>query len=506
MSFETNKFRVVKKKRLEKSQFNVECNIETNVEIDKILSVCHTAQAENAEILNGIVNYSGSLDICLLYCTVDGEIGTINSSCPFTSKFEDSDIAVGDKVGIQVEVEDYSIDSVTSSNIKINCTVCQFGVLICEREVSNIKSDDEDMCTREDEILVNTLVGQAQEVFTVESEVSIKEPIKKVLLCDSQVSVKSTESGVNFVSVSGEVVTRILYLTEKDRFESSYVTENFKEEVELEGVTREAVSEATACIKRSAVKCEVSEADKGVDIKITVPVEVRVTSYLEKSEVIIKDIYSTENELEVSTESFEMTKQLQGDYFEAKIDGTLTLEDDKPRVDKIMFVGGSNLAITNSYIKNGEVFVEGVSKTNVVYLNDETNSLHSVVIEVPFVVSDKSGATCDNAQIESVFAVLYDVDVVVKKGREFYFDAKLKINVNYDCDEVEAVISNINLAGEYPERDCAIELIFASAGQSSWELAKSVKVREETIMLQNPELAFPLEKDENVIVYYQKRN
>ena len=104
MSFETNKFRVVKKKRLEKSQFNVECNIETNVEIDKILSVCHTAQAENAEILNGVVNYSGSLDICLLYCTVDGEIGTINSSCPFTSKFEDSDIAVGDKVLIQVEV------------------------------------------------------------------------------------------------------------------------------------------------------------------------------------------------------------------------------------------------------------------------------------------------------------------------------------------------------------------------------------------------------------------
>ena len=506
MSFETNKFKVAKKKQLEKSQFNVECNIETNVEIDKILSVCHTAQAENAEILNGVVNYAGVIDICILYCTVDGEIGTLNSSCPFTSKFEDADIVVGDKVGINVEVEDYSIDSVTSSNVKINCTVLQSGVLICEREVSNIKSDDENMCTREDEMLINTLVGQAQEVFSVESEISIKEPIKKVLLSDSQVSIKSTESGVNFVSVSGEVVTRILYLTEKDRFESSYTTENFKEEIELEGVTREAVSEAVACIKRSAVKCEVAEAEKGVDIKLSVPVEVKVTAYLEKSETVIKDIYSTENELEVTTESFDMTKQLQGDYFESKIDGTLTLDDDKPRVDKIMFVGGSNLVITNSYIKNGEVFVEGVSKTNVVYLNDETNSLHSVVIEVPFVVSDKTSATCEGAKIDSVFAVLYDVDVVVKKGREFYFDGKLKINVNYDCDVVDAVISNINLAGEYPERDCAIELIFANAGLSAWDLAKSVKVREETIMLQNPELSFPLEKDENVVVYYQKKN
>lgn len=506
MSFETNKFKVARKKHLGTSQFSVECNVETNVQIDKILSVCHTAQAENAEILNGVINYSGSVDLCILYATVDGEIGTLNSNCPFTSKFEDADIMAGDKVMIKVGVDDYSIDSVTDNNIKINCTLSQSAVLICEREVPNIITNDEDMCVREDEMTVCTLVGQAQEVFVIESDISIKEPVRKVLMVDSCVAVKNVESGVNFVSVAGEVVSRVLYLTENDRFESSYVTENFKEEVELEGVTRDAISEAVACIRRSSVKCEVSQEEKGVDIKLTIPVELKVTSYLEKNEMVIKDIYSTANELEVSTSSFDMTRQLQCDYFETKIDGTLTLDDDKPRVDKIMFVGGSNLQITNSYIKGGEVFVEGVSKTNVVYLNDETNSLNSVVVEVPFVVSDKSSANCENPQIESVFAVLFDVDVVVKKGREFYFDAKLKINVNYDCNVVGAVISNINVAGAYPERDCAIELVFANAGQSAWDIAKTLKVNEQTIMLQNPDLTFPLERDENVIVYFQKQN
>ncbi len=505
MSFETNKFKVAKKKRLEKSQFVVECNVATECEIDKILSVCHTAQAETAEVLNGVINYSGTIDLCILFCTVDGEIGTINSSCPFTSKFEDADISVGDKVGIQVEVEDYSIEGVTSSNIKINCTCVQSGMLVCEREVNNVSSGDENMCLKEDEMVVNVLIGQAQEVFTVESEFSIKEPVKKVLLSDSQVSVKNVESGVNFVSVSGEVVTRLLYLTEKDRFESAYVTENFKEEVELEGVTREAVSEAVACIKKNAVKCELEENDKGVNVNLTIPVELKVTSYIEKSETVIKDIYSTCNELEVSTESFEMTRQLQGDYFEAKIDGNLTLDAEKPRVDKIMFVGGSNLSVTNSYLKNGEIFVEGVAKTNVVYLNDESNSLQSVTIEVPFVVSDKSSANCENATVDSVFVVMHDVDVVVKKGREFYFDAKLKVNANYNCEETGAVISSVNVASEYPEKDCAIELVFASAGQSAWDIAKAVKVREETVCMQNPELVFPLEKDENIIIYYQKR-
>lgn len=503
MSVEVNKFSVVKKKRLEKSQFNVECNISVDFEIDKILSVCHTAQTETAEILNGVVNYSGILDICILYATADGEIGTINSNCSFSSKFEDSSIRVGDRIKIDVMVEDYQIDGVTTSNIKLNCACVQSGILISSREVDYVCSGDETMCIKDDEMMVDVLIGETREVVTVESECIIKEPVKKLLFTDSQASVKSVENGTNFVSVAGEVITRLLYLTEKDRFETCYVTENFKEELELEGVTRESVSDAVVAIKRSSVKCEVDSDEKGVNIKLTLPVEIKVTSYQEKPERVIKDIYSTAYNLEVSTQSFEMTKQYACEVFETKIDGTLTLDDDQPRVDKILFVGGSNLITTNSYLKNGEVFVEGVAKTNVVYLNDESGSIKGVTIEVPFVVSEKIGI--GEAEV-CVNVTIYDVDVVVKKGREFYFDAKLKLNVSCDCEEIGAVISTVQTAGEYPERDCAIELVFANAGQTAWDIAKAVRVNEQTIMYNNPEINFPLEHDENIIVYYQKKN
>ncbi len=503
MAFETNKFMVVKKKRLEKSTFSVECNVETSVEIDKILSVCQSAQADNVEILNGVANYAGHIDLCVLYMTVDGEIGTLNSSCPFTGKFEDDFICVGDRLGIKVDVADYAIDSFGNGNIKLSCVCEQSGILICGREVGCIATGDEDICMKEDEILVNTLVGQARETFAVESEISIKEPVKKVITSDSQVFVKSVESGVDFVSVGGEVVTKILYLTESDRFETGYTTESFKEEVELAGVTREAVSEAAACVRRSDVKCEVENSDKGVDVKISIPVELQVTSYLEKNQVVVKDLYSTANDLQVSTESFEMTRQMPCDLFEEKIDGTLTLDEDSPRVDKIMFVGGSNLVVTNAYVKGGEVFVEGVTKTNVVYLNDETSALYSVVVEVPFVVSDKTDCE-DDAEI-SVDVVLTDVDVAVKKGREFLFDAKLKITVSKFCQVTGAVISGAQVAEPAPERDCGMELVFASAGQTAWDIAKAIRVREETVIFQNPDLVFPLEKDENVVVFFNMR-
>lgn len=503
MALQTNKFSVVRKKRLDNVTFNVECNIESGSEIDKILSVTHSACATDAEVLNGVVNYTGYIDLCILFLSIDGEVGTINSTCPFTSSFSDEFITVGDKVGIKVEVEDYAIEGVTSSNIKLSCSMHASGMLLCQREVASVTADDDCICQKEDEMFVNTLVGEAKDCFTVESEFSIKEPVRKVISSESNVTVKSVESGVNFVSVGGEVVTRLLYLTENDRFETAYVTENFKEEVELEGVTREAVSEASALIRRSNVKCEVENAEKGVQVRVTIPVEVRVVSYLEKSVSVIRDIYSTSCELQVSTSSFEMTKALPTDVFEEKIDGTLTLDAEMPRVDKIMFVAGSNLALTNCYIKSGELFVEGVAKTNVVYLNDETNSLNSVVVEVPFVVSDK--AEVSDESCVTVNVMMSDVDVVVKKGREFLFDAKLKVSVNYSCDETGAVISNVEMAEEYGERDCAIELVFAQAGQTAWDVAKSIKVKEETVVFQNPNLTFPLEKDENVVVYYKIR-
>ncbi len=504
MALETNKFNVARKKRLEKQQFGVECNISTETEIDKILSVCHSAQVENVEILNGAINYNGTIEVCLLYSTPDGEVGTINSSCPFSSKFDDKDIKVGQKAYIKVDVDDCKIESVTASNIKLECMCVQGGTIVYSSEVTKIETG-EGVCAKQDEMLVNVLLGDASETFVVESKLSIREPVKKVLFSDSQVAVKSVECGTNFVSVGGEVVSRILYLTEKDRFETAYVTELFKEEIELEGTTRDAVCEAYACIKKNMVKCEVDSQEKGLDINLSLPVVVKVFAYEEKTETVVKDLYSTKCEFEVSTESFEMTKQLVGESFESKIDGSFVLDSSQPRVDKVMFVGGANLSVTNSYLKDGEIVVEGVTKTNVIYLNDETNALHSVTIELPFVVSDKADVDCKNTEVE-VDVAICDVDVVVKKGREFYFDARLKTNAQYYCLQIGAVISHAQQSTQYQEFDCAIQLVFASAGQSAWDVAKMIRIEEEVLCLQNPEVVFPLEKDENLIVYYQKRN
>lgn len=504
MSFETKSFNVVRKKKLEKSDFSVECNVELAGEIEKILSVSARAQVENQEVLGGEINYAGAIDLRVIFLTSDGEIGTTSAVCPFTSKFENSDIQIGDCARISVNVVNYQIGTFNMGVLKISCQVQQEATLIENRQLSQVQPTDAHICIKEEDVFLQTFVGTTGKTFDVQSEVSIKEPIKKFMFADSQVFVKNVDTEANFVSVSGEIVTKILYLSQNDKFETSYITEDFKEEIEFEGVTPESKIEVFANIKSNQTKFDVEEKDKSLRAVITNPVELQIFAFQEKAECFAKDLYSTTNELQVGAESFDMTKVFNAETFDAKIDGTLVLDENKPRVDKLMFVGECSLNLTNAYIKEQEIFVEGIASTNVVYLNDETNSLNSVLIEVPFVASDKTKIDCEDVSVEAS-ALLYDVDVVVKKGREFFFDGKLKVGVDYACDIVEAVISNVQEGATLPEKDSGLEVYFGSEGQTAWDIARDMRVDEDTIYSQNPDVSFPLQKDENLVVFYQKR-
>lgn len=501
MAFESNNFNVVKKEKLPKSEFSVECNIAGSMA--KVLAVATTASVTNSEVLNGVINYSGNVDVKLVYLNEEGEIGTLNSTCPFTSKFEGENILTGQKAQTRVKVIDNQIENLGNDDVRVLVNIEQSGVLIESQEVHSIATQESDVCSKTEEIEVVRFVGQQSETFEVTSEFGIREPIKKVILTESQAYVKSCESGANFISVSGEVVTRILYLSEEDKFETGYVYEPFKEEVELEGATRESQTEAHVFVKCDSVKTEIQESDKGNKLVVTTPILVTVKAYEKANVTVIKDLYSTCCEIKVDTESFDMSVVCPTEIVEGKIEGTLTLDDEKPRVDKILFVGGNNVVVSNAYIKDGEINVEGIASTNVVYLNDETNSLNSVLIEVPFVITDKF----NNENIEGILdvdAVVCDVDVVVKKGRELFYDAKIKATVNYCHPVVSGVITNAEKLEDYAERDYGLELLFAHAGQEAWDIAKEARVNEEQLILQNPDVLFPLQEDKNLVLFYQK--
>ena len=329
-----------------------------------------------------------------------------------------------------------------------------------------------------------------------------REKIKKIILVQSKAITKSVEAGNNFVSVSGEVSVKLLYINENDKFESGYIYDNFKQEIELDGVTSESFVEGRTFVKQENVTAEIVEDEKGNKVVVKTPITVQACAYAKESISVIKDLYSTQNELNVTVSSFETTAVSPVENIEGKIEGSLTLSEDNPRVDKIIMFTGDDLVITNNYISDDELFIEGIARTNVVYLNDEENTLHSVQLDIPFTISNRT--QLQEGGMLLVDAIVSDVDVSVRKGRELLYDAKIKAEINHFVDRTSAIISEVMEGENYPEKDYSMEVIFANRGLELWQVAKQYKVKEEQILTQNPDVIFPLADDTSLILYYQK--
>ena len=501
MAFESNNFQVAKKYRLPKGELTVDCSIPVEGEIVKIFTISTDVSVGTSEVIAGSVNYTGIIETCIIYMLEGGEVGSTHTSCPFSSRFEDNNILAGQKAIIRVRVKNYSVGNISNGSVNINYTLEQMGFVVGNQEVKSITSSDDDISIKRENIKVVNLVGENCSSICVDIPLNTREPIKKLLLCESQASIKDVEPGLNYIAVSGEIVGRLLYLTENDKFETAYVFENFREEIEVEGTDRDSSAEAFAFVKYCDVKAVVDNDEKGAKVQISVPVELCAIVYNEVDVDVIADLYSIKNEIDVTTESFVMTKNLPNEKIEGKIEGNLAIEDDKPRVDKVLFNGGNSVEITNTRQDDDVLKIEGIARTTVVYLNDEESSFNAVEIEIPFVLSDRTTLPEDANICTS--AVITDVDVVVKKGRELFYDAKVKVNVAVYEDEVSAVISEADLKEELPEKDYAMEIVFGKAGQSLWDIAKYKNVKESLLASQNPEIEFPLTEDKELILFYQ---
>ena len=294
----------------------------------------------------------------------------------------------------------------------------------------------------------------------------------------------------------------MLYVNQNYKIESGWVYDSFKHEIEFEGLDRECLVEGYASVRAENVECEIVSEDNDGKFSIKVPVDFLAVAYRKEKISVIKDLFGLNEEINLAYQSYEMSQPCPMDMIESKIDGTFTLEDDKPRVDKLLYSGANKVSTTNHYVKDGQLYVEGIAQTTVVYLNDETSAIYSVIIDLPFVLSDKLDCSLDGEVILN--AVICDCDVVAKKGRELLFDAKIKVSVVCNQKLLGGVISSVQIGESYPQKNHAMEVVFAKKGMSVWDVAKLVKEKEEKIVAQNPDVVFPTEENTPIVLYHQR--
>lgn len=500
---------VLKKYKIDTVQSIIENNITVeDKEIAKVLSVGADIDLEqNQEMLSGVCNLNGKIILNVVYTNSDGEINNQTAVSPFAIKLSSDKISTTSKLNSKVKVVATQIDKVMGNQIKIITTLNCDCTVVKNEDMQYLVACGDNVFVKQVEQKVVSLDKQVCEKFEESLQATVKDGVKKVLMTNVDCVLKDWTIGTGFVVVEGEIYAKVVYVNKQEipELQTITISKAFKQELDAEGITKDSDLEMFINIIYEQIKVELDEHDTGETvIEVEIPIIACYNQICSRCIMSVVDAYSVKDELSLAFGEQQNDVNLKPEYLEEKIEGSVVLTDNEPRIDKYLATTNVCNQVSNAYISGGTLFVEGIVTANVVYLNDELSALQSVELEIPYVLDKQVGF--DNATILDANVKLFDVDVMVKRGREIYFDAKAKAFVNITQTNVLSMVNNAEILQPLPDRDVALEIYFAKAGESFWSIAKNLKIPAEIISNQNENLVDPLEKDENIAIYYQKQH
>ena len=217
---------------------------------------------------------------------------------------------------------------------------------------------------------------------------------------------------------------------------------------------------------------------------------------------MVSDIYSTDNYLNINTESFTIQTNFQSLNFQERVSGTNSIDVNALFIDEVLGNCCNDIVIANSRLNRDVLIVDGLATTTVLYRNNETNSVVPYTMQVPFSIDLKIGNVKDNSQV-CVNAKLTKASVKARRGVELEFGGELNISVSISELNEEAVIDSVEISDEKNDRDCNLVIYVAKEGDTVWDIAKEMSVSEEVILEQNPDLVLPIVAGSRIVVYRQ---
>lgn len=496
---------VLKKYQLDSQQFVVENNVVvSDDDISKVLSVSSEVDLDTSEMLVGECNVCGRVVLNVIYVTASGAINSQTAVGAFNYRLKNEHIDVSCKLNPKIKVVATQIDRVMGNQIKIVTTLNVDSVLLKNYNMQYLLESGEGIFVKQAEQKILSLKSQMCERFEEELSATVKDGVSKILACQVECLIKDYEAGTGFISTNGELYAKVVYVNKQEipELQTITISKSFKQELEAEGITKDSNLEVFLDVLHEKIKVEIDEGEQDTSINVNIPIIACYNEYNYNNIMSVVDAYSINDVISLAKDEQQNCIIETPEYLEGKIEGNVVLTDAEPRVDKYLATTNTCNQVSNVYIQNGMLNIEGVVTANVIYLNDELGSIQSVEIEIPYVL-EKRVEFADNAMV-TANVKLFDVDVAVKRGREIYFDAKARAFVNVSVQNPVCMISKIEKLETLPERDVALEIYFAKAGESFWDIAKNLKIPTEIIANQNSTLVDPLEKDENIAIYYKK--
>ncbi|MBO5927160.1 MAG: hypothetical protein J6Q38_06390 [Clostridia bacterium] len=468
----------------------VECKLPiTEEEAKNVISSEISTYLISSECLNKEIKYSGRAVFTVLYKSGE-EIKKYEAGVEYSFKFDCDKSLEGMPV----------LADVKGDNVKItflNGIVTASAVILFTGELS--KPNDLEFFVKDPNLTVkNKSVDYSYEVCKIKRECKIEDEfdldllIKDVLFHKEKAYSLSCTCGIGSIIVDGEIeLTALINPLEEGKepiLEARKIP--FRLEVDSSDSLPDLLSSCFVVVKNCNLKVYVDENKNKSAVSVELVLEVNASLYALNSFSLAVDAYSNECEIKINKECKDLSKVIGFKCGEDRVKSEISFDVDKN--SRLICPINDRIEDVKYSIDDNGVLIVGVMTVTCLFLGE---TLFTDSITFPF-------SAKINIEGNKIFA--HKIQALNLKVTKTFIEFDLKLCFTDICNTPINFINAIEEGQKRKVNDSAISVFIPTKDDSLWDISKALGVKEEEILISNPDLEFPLTGNERIVVYREK--
>lgn len=493
--------KVIHTKNMPKFNFNLTISIpyDLNANIKKVLDVNSYVFDQKVECGNGKAILTGKVGVKVLYLDTDNMTNTLTGTSNFNETYSDSFITANTHLNM---LNSSIVNTILSTDgmLKINCDVNVSPIAYINLNLFNNLQTEENMITKKQQVISNIINDFVNTKFEHTLNLETKDTINKVLCCNGYFTLDKVTPENNYAVVEGKLVVCLTYestVGNETLIKEIKEESQLKHDIEIKGLTKDNLLDLSFYIDKGYEEIS-TELEENLSV-ITVKNSIKVCGPILKnvSVDVVDDVYSLNNEMELKTLKREYTKNFNCHAISEIIFNEITLSDNETAIDELVSNLNFNAEVTNSYLKDNVIILEGIVSSNLIYI-DENKELKSKLIEVPFVINTK--ITSENLGCIHSKVSIMDTKTKVKRGTNIEMEYSLFLNVYLYQKETCELVDGFKVGKKLDFSKYDYQIFVAKQNETIWDVCKRIKVSPNDLSKYNKDLPLIMEGGEKIVI------
>lgn len=467
-----------------------------SAQIGKVMSITSRATVNPAEVFVGEARFVGKLHFTVVYVDIDGFNRCIEHTADFSDKLISNEIIQTTKPIFVCNTLDTDTMNVGATELRLATVVEVKLYSVIHTDIKHLIDCGDEVYTNDDALEYDTCITDSSDSFLITDNYQDSRPTRLIAV-ESSIVLKSTRPSIDSVICEGVIYSNLILEVEGGLIKSTVHNIPFTQEIAANGVR----SDARSIVLLDIQTTKANQAENEGTISLDITINARVISFKKVSFAPIIDAFCVENELIVDNSIIDITSFKHSAFFDERVEGTVTLNDDLPIADNILATVAGKLNLTKYLAEKGKISIEGVVNANIIYYNQDRNAKYSVSVELPFGIFVNDSV--EIGDIVTANGSVINISARLRRGNEIEVKADIGINTIVTSSIKKQIIIDIQKGNAVPSHAGAFSIHIARPNETLWDIAKSLGATPEQVMTQNPTLTLPLVGNERVIAYRQ---